>query len=866
MVTSIAGAQSELLSETSPVLYLLGGDGTLRWLSANLLRLAGIDPMVLLGQELNQLVRFEQTQSTEEDTWVRNGKMRFSDGIFRDVQVSEVRREGLPGFGAIMPTSGAFDGSTLAAMMGQVALWRIVVRTQRFSAHGRLAESFGFGASEFSTRGWLELVHPEDVSNFQSQLDATMRGQTPSFEVEARIRRRDGRWIWTLTRGEISRRDDFGTPQELAGLSFDISNQKQTELEMQGHRALLRRSLRLARVAAWAFNAASGEQVWTDEASELLGVPTGYVPDSLLGLELFDGESQVRVQKAISRALDEGIGFDQELLRITPQGRVLWVRAVANPEFENGVMVRLSGLFQDITRQRRMEQAVRDSEQLLRQLTAGLPDAIFQLRRTTDGHYHLDFLSEGIRRLLALAPDAPVPDFSGLLSALHPSARADLLRSLDVAASQRELWNQELTITPENASERVLMGRAQPEPQLDGSCLYFGFFSDVTEQRRQARALEDAQATHQRLTRLEAVGQLAGGIAHDFNNYLTSIVMSLSMLEAQPELSRDAIQLVREALGATSSAQALTRQLLTFSRGSAPVKQIVETEQLVREAVAFTLRGSAIECRVLASQGVWSVEVDPGQIQQVIQNLVLNASQAMNGVGQMQICIGNVAAGRADVPGLAPGPAVRIEVIDKGPGVPEHIQGKLFQPYVTSKEQGSGLGLASAFSIVRKHEGVITYESGQQGAIFSVWLPAASRQVSAQKIQEQAMIQGTGRVLVMDDNEGILKMLSRALVHLGFEPTTVRDGAEALRVIEQSLSENMPFRAMILDQTIPGGIGGAEALALVRGVDRNVKAIATSGYTEGETMANYQDFGFDSVLRKPFRIQDLAKVLSEVLT
>ena len=866
MVTTIAGTQSELLSETSPVLYLLGGDGTLRWLSVNLLRMAGVDPMVLLGQELNQLVRFEQTQSTEEDTWVRNGKMRFSDGILRDVQVSEVRREGLPGFGAIMPTSGSLDASTLAAMMGQVALWRIVVRTLRFSAHGRLAESFGFGASEFSTRGWLELMHPEDVSNFQSHLDSAMRGQAQSFEVEVRMRRRDGRWIWTLTRGEVSRRDDFGAPMEVAGLSFDISKQKQTELEMHGHRALLRRSLRLARVAAWAFDAGSGEQVWTDEASELLGVPTGYVPDSLLGLELFDGESQVRVQKAISRALDEGIGFDQELLRITPQGRVLWVRAVANPEFENGVMVRLSGLFQDITRQRRMEQAVRDSEQLLRQLTAGLPDAIFQLRRTTDGHYHLDFLSEGIRRLLALAPDAPVPDFAGLLSALHASARAELLRSLDVAASQRELWNQEIIITPAHASERVLMGRAQPEPQLDGSCLYFGFFSDVTEQRRQARALEDAQATHQRLTRLEAVGQLAGGIAHDFNNYLTSIVMSLSMLEAQPELSRDAIQLVREALGATSSAQALTRQLLTFSRGSAPVKQIVETEQLVREAVAFTLRGSAIECRVLASQGVWSVEVDPGQIQQVIQNLVLNASQAMNGVGQMQICIGNVAAGRADVPGLAPGPAVRIEVIDKGPGVPEHIQGKLFQPYVTSKEQGSGLGLASAFSIVRKHEGVITYESGQQGAIFSVWLPAAPRQVSAQKIQEQAMIQGTGRVLVMDDNEGILKMLSRALVHLGFEPTTVRDGAEALRVIEQSLADNMPFRAMILDQTIPGGIGGAEALALVRGADKQVKAIATSGYTEGETMANYQDFGFDSVLRKPFRIQDLAKVLSEVLS
>jgi signal transduction histidine kinase/ActR/RegA family two-component response regulator len=467
---------------------------------------------------------------------------------------------------------------------------------------------------------------------------------------------------------------------------------------------------------------------------------------------------------------------------------------------------------------------------------------------------------------LALAPDATVPEFSGLLDAVQPSVREELLRSLDHAASRRELWNQELVLTPANASERVLLGRAQPEPQLDGSCLYFGFFSDVTEQRRQALALKDAEETQQRLTRLEAVGQLAGGIAHDFNNYLTSIVMSLSMLEAQPELSRDAIQLVREALGATSSAQALTRQLLTFSRGSAPVKQIVETEHLVREAVAFTLRGSAIECRVLASQGVWPVEVDPGQIQQVLQNLVLNASQAMNGVGQLQICIGNVEANRVDIAGLAAGPAVRIEVIDKGPGVPSHIQGKLFQPYVTSKDQGSGLGLASAFSIVRKHGGVITYESGSQGSTFSVWLPAAPRQLLSQRTLEQPMTRGSGKILVMDDNEGVLKMLSRALTHLGFESVTAHDGAEALRALEDAMHQQAPFRAVILDQTIPGGVGGAEALKLLRHADPKVRAIATSGYTEGEAMANYAEFGFNGVLRKPFRIQDLAKVLSEVLS
>lgn len=285
----------------------------------------------------------------------------------------------------------------------------------------------------------------------------------------------------------------------------------------------------------------------------------------------------------------------------------------------------------------------------------------------------------------------------------------------------------------------------------------------------------------------------------------------------------------------------------------------------MREAVAFTLRGSAVECRVLSALNVWPVEVDPGQLQQVLQNLVLNASQAMNGVGQMQICIGNVAAGTVDIAGLSPGPMVRIEVIDKGPGVPLHIREKLFQPYVTSKDQGSGLGLASAFSIVRKHEGLITYDSGAGGSTFSVWLPAVPKRMIERSGDAVPMAQGSGRILVMDDNEGILKMLSRALIHLGFAPTTALDGVQARTALETAMHLGVPFRAVILDQTIPGGIGGADALKLLRAVDPMVRAVATSGYTEGETMANYQEFGFDGVLRKPFRIQDLAKVLSEVL-
>ncbi len=853
-------------SDFAAILYLLGADGKIRWISDNLHDLTGLNAVQVLGKPVSDVIQIErELDLANSNMRQRVGTIAIGNGIRAQVLVAESRGSGLPGFGTLSLMADSVDRSALRALLGQVMLWQLDLQLMRARASGNLAETIGYGYEDSSDLDWMDLVHPEDQPIYQMQFAAIARGETKNLEVEARLRRKEG-WVWTLTRGEVSNHDDTGFPTDMSGFTLDITRHKQVESELQAHRALLRRSLRLARVAAWSYDAQQTQQTWTDEASELLGVPTGYVPDNLLGLELFDGESQVRVNKAVTRALNEGIGFDQELLRITPQGRVMWIRAVANPEFEDGVMVRLSGLFQDITRQRRMEQAVRDSERLLRQLTASLPDAIFQIRRNADGQYFFDFLSDGIRRMLEITTDT-LPDFAGLQTAMEPDSRAQFARSLDRAASTRELWMQEIRVESQSGPNRVLLGRAQPEPQLDGSCLYFGFFADVTDQRRQEMALRDAEQTQQRLTRLEAVGQLAGGIAHDFNNYLTSIVMSLSLLEAQPELSNDAIQLVREALSATSSAQALTRQLLTFSRGAAPVKQIVDTESLVREAVTFTLRGSAVQCSVQTTETIWPLEVDAGQIQQVLQNLVLNAAQAMNNQGQMQIRISNLRSGQAQgIAGLASGPAIRIEVIDAGSGVTDAVREKLFQPYVTSKEYGSGLGLASAFSIVRRHEGMITYEPNPHGgAIFSIWLPAPPKRIPALDGAPTGMVKGHGKVLVMDDNEGILKMLRRALEHLGFEALTAHDGVEAVQVMQQARNEGTKLRAVILDQTIPGGIGGVEALKMLRAKEPNIIAIATSGYTEGETMANFAEFGFAGILRKPFRVQDLAKVLADVL-
>jgi PAS domain S-box-containing protein len=857
-----------------PILYWLNGTGLVRWIASNIRRDFGLEPTDLFGRALHEFITFDPPNDTAANPaglQLRTGRLRTAQGEVA-VSITETRGEGLPGLGAIAPLD-AGDTTAPAPNLGPsapVLLWQIALDTRQLQVQGALAQTLGYSDGVISGNSWSELVHPEDWAIALEHTNTVLQGLADRFEIEARVQQQDSEWLWTLTHGEVTQRDANGKPLRLSGVCIDITKQKASSAESSGHRALLRRSLRLARVAAWAYEPKSGAQIWTEEASELLGVPAGYVPDELLGLELFDGESQLRVRRALRRAIDEGIGFDQELLRITPQGRVLWLRVVANPEFEDGAMVRLSGLFQDVTRQRRMEQAVRDSEQLLKQLTSGVPGGIFQLRRSAEASYHLDFISAGVRRLLDIPDDAPLPDFKQLYDALEATSQSALLRSLDRAAAQRSLWSLELNLKSQgDETPKVLLGRAQPESQLDGTCLYYGFLNDITEQRRQEDALRDAEASQQRLARLEAVGQLAGGIAHDFNNYLTSIVMSLSLLEAQPELSRDALQLVREALSATSSAQSLTRQLLTFSRGAAPVKQVIETELLVREAVAFTLRGSALEARVHAQPKLWSIEVDPGQMQQVLQNLVINASQAMSGRGLLRVELSNVPASEFDLVSMPIRDYVKIEVIDRGGGVPEAIRGKLFQPYVTSKENGSGLGLASAFSIVRRHDGMIVYthepEAGMSGSAFSVWLPAHKVR-SEERSTPSGMPSGSGDILVMDDNDGILKMLTRALSHLGFTAAIAHDGEEARRILSDAMQAGRKFSAVILDQTIPGGVGGAEALKLLRELDPHLRAIATSGYTEADTMSRFQDFGFSGVLKKPFRIQDLARVLQEILS
>ena len=386
-------------------------------------------------------------------------------------------------------------------------------------------------------------------------------------------------------------------------------------------------------------------------------------------------------------------------------------------------------------------------------------------------------------------------------------------------------------------------------------------FRDVTEHDRLEQELV-------RATKLESVGILAGGIAHDFNNILTAVMGNVALAALDVDPASDAGRSLREAEKATLRARDLTQQLLTFAKGGEPVRAAVRLDAIVKEMTTFTLHGSSVKAEYALPADLWPADADKGQIGRVVQNLVLNAVQAMPEGGTVRIALANERIdGLSRLP-LAPGDYVRIEISDTGVGIkPEHLP-RIFDPYFTTKQMGSGLGLAAVYSIVNKHRGTIDVKSQLgKGTTFRIWLPASAR--SAESADQAGTPPQTmsmkGRVLFMDDEESIRQMAVFLLRRFGFEVTCVADGEEAVNVYRSAHEEGRGFALVIMDLTVPGGMGGKEALIRLRQIDPNVRAIVSSGYSSDPVLANYREHGFCGVAAKPYEVNDLARVLREAL-
>ncbi len=387
-------------------------------------------------------------------------------------------------------------------------------------------------------------------------------------------------------------------------------------------------------------------------------------------------------------------------------------------------------------------------------------------------------------------------------------------------------------------------------------------FQDITEQKRMEEELHKAQ-------KLESLGILAGGIAHDFNNILTGILGNISLARMGSGGNHALAARLEEAEKACLRAKDLTQQLLTFAKGGVPIKETASLQNILTETVEFVLRGSRVQYRSHMASDLWPAEVDKGQISQVIQNLVINSVQAMPDGGTLSIRAENEAIHQtAEIQGvrIPPGNYIRIEIEDEGIGIPQKYLDKIFDPYFTTKQDGSGLGLAICYSIIRKHGGYILVASEVgKGTVFTIYLPAKPEEVKKKQAEDMFPNYlpegGGGRVLVMDDEPTICDVARQMLEYMGYEVETAADGQEAIRLYRTAMKRGCPFDLVIMDLTIPAGMGGKEAIQELKKIDPHVLAIVSSGYSNDPVFGNYQQYGFQGCVTKPFGLKELKEAL-----
>jgi PAS domain S-box-containing protein len=504
--------------------------------------------------------------------------------------------------------------------------------------------------------------------------------------------------------------------------------------------------------------------------------------------------------------------------------------------------------FVDITERKTMEKALQESEELFHTLCESAPIGIFK----TDRDGKRIYCSPRCREITGMS--AVDCQERGWQSQIHPGDREEVLRSegLFLAAGE-PYWLEYRILFPHDETVWI---RELASPLKGPAGIVTGYVGTVEE----ITELRQVRDEVQRSQKLESLGVLAGGIAHDFNNILTTILGNVSLARMQLSDGEKISKRLNEVESAAARAKELSQQLLTFARGGEPVKGVVEIGPLLKEAADFAVQGSPVKCEYLMDDGLSPVEADEGQLRQVVQNLVINAVQSMPDGGTIRVSV------REKETKPEYGGFIEISIADTGTGIPDQHLERIFDPYFTTKQQGSGLGLAVCYSIIKKHGGSIKVKSALgKGSTFYVTLPSLGRSSATESKAPGRDEKGPVNVLIMDDEEQVREILQDMLTELGYHSECAENGAVAIDLYRKRKEEGSPFSVAILDLTIPGGMGGKEAIRTMREIDPDVRAVVSSGYSTDPVMANYREYGFREVLGKPYRLQDMERIMQRVL-
>lgn len=533
-------------------------------------------------------------------------------------------------------------------------------------------------------------------------------------------------------------------------------------------------------------------------------------------------------------------------------GIVRTVRGRSLPFREEDGSVLWNGFFTDITEEMVAKSALARHRRLLHRVENLARIGGWEFNPHTN-----DFsITPGISNILEIPPDQKLTLDETILFCDEPShsrIREHFRKAIEHATS----FEIEFTMT--TAKGHVFKAKAIGEPKTENGevTVIQGFVQDITY----LKLAEEAQI---HLAKMDSLSLLASGIAHDFNNYLGAIMLALSLAETDPGLSREMRACLNQASNVTSAAQMLTRQLLLFAREGPTEKKALDPGKILVDTTDFCLHGSGISCLREIEPSLYHVEANSTQLQQVIHNIVLNARQAMNGQGTLWIKAKNTTLREKNSLGLPKGRYVEMSVKDSGPGITGEIKARIFDPYFTTKTEGNGLGLATAYTIIRAHEGTIICES-ENGTTFTIYLPAQTGARSEElKPKSEEIKKGKGNVLLLDDNENVLIVLSSSLARLGYTVATALSSEECVKIFREAKEHGIPFDAVILDMILPGEKDGVATYDELKKIDPNIKAILSTGIAHVENF-DYKSLGFLACLPKPFNIADLSILMEDII-
>ncbi len=518
-----------------------------------------------------------------------------------------------------------------------------------------------------------------------------------------------------------------------------------------------------------------------------------------------------------------------------------------------------SALNNELLEREKAEEALRARNREYATLINNLPGFAYRCDNVRD--WTMKYLSEGCLEVTGYSPeelvDSKVISYNNIII---ENFREEIWEKSQRVFPGMDNFQYEYQIRTKDGKIRWVWERGCGVYDGKGKLRFLeGFITDITENRRVEEELK-------KLEKLSSLGTLAGGIAHDFNNILMGVFGNISLAKEGLQAEDSAMAFLEDAEHSMNRATRLTKRLLTFAKGGAPIKGNVSLPRLVEDIVQFDLSGSNVRSVFELPDDLWMVEADKGQMQQVFSNLAINADQAMPDGGILRICFKNVTIpGQSTLP-LQRGRYVKITVIDNGGGISEKNIHQIFDPYYTTKEKGRGLGLATVHSIVNRHGGHISVSSDEdKGTEFVLFLPAiliestlADNAVCSESVD---LFDRKPKVLVMDDEQIVRTVVSEMLQHLGCLADTAPDGEETVQRYRKNLHSEDSFDVVLMDLTIPGGMGGEKAVREILALDPNASVIVSSGYAESPVMANYRDYGFKGIISKPYTMESLRKTV-----